>query len=172
VLPMLDARSPAWPRRSFSACRSSARKVLADGCGWRILGQFQAAPPAVDLLRSSTVCGRDAARCQHLLDHTQAQREPEIQPDRVAYELAGVAIASTRGAQRRHPRQKSGHPGSAKREAAQVDGARDPNTRWCGRGGAVRCSLIPISRSIRRSASCETSAVILLWRRGAALRYR
>jgi hypothetical protein len=85
--------------------------------------EFQAPPPAVDLRRSSTVCDRDAASRQYLLDHTQAQREPGIQSGRVAHELGWVAIANIqRVSARRHPRQISGRPGSAKREAAQVDG--------------------------------------------------
>ena len=36
---------------------------------------------------------RDAAGGQHLLDHAQAQREAKIQPDRVADDLSGVAMA-------------------------------------------------------------------------------
>src|SRR5208337_3550317 len=70
------------------------------------------------------VCDRDAASRQHLLNHAQAQREPEIQPDRIADELGGIAIASIeRVSGRRHPAQISDYPGSAKPEAAQLDGA-------------------------------------------------
>jgi hypothetical protein len=72
--------------------------AAARGSPTNAIGEFKAelqAPlAAVDLLRSSTVCDRDAARRQHLLDHAQAQREPEIQPHRVADELGGIAIAS------------------------------------------------------------------------------
>jgi hypothetical protein len=61
------------------------------------IGEFSAElqPPlsAVDLLRSSTIGDRNTASRQHLLDHAQAQREPKIEPDRVADELGGVAIA-------------------------------------------------------------------------------
>src|SRR5271165_4875192 len=80
--------------------------------------EFQA--PLPDRL----VCDRDAASRQHLLDHAQAQREPEIQPDRIADELGGIAIACIkRVSGRRHPAQISDYPGSAKPEAAQLDGA-------------------------------------------------
>src|SRR3954468_15760823 len=66
--------------------------------------EFQAPLSAVDLLRSSTVADRDAARRQHLLDHAQAQREPEIEPHRVGDELCGEAIAGiNRVSGRRHP---------------------------------------------------------------------
>src|SRR5438067_13935359 len=48
---------------------------------------------------------RDAADGQHLLDHAQAQREPKIQPYRVADDLRGVAIAGINrvSSRRRHP---------------------------------------------------------------------
>jgi hypothetical protein len=47
-----------------------------------VVGEFLAEfePPLPDRL----VRHRDAAGSQHLLDHAQAQREPKIQPDRVA----------------------------------------------------------------------------------------
>jgi hypothetical protein len=95
------------------AQQAATNGAPAGGCGWRFTAEFQASLP--DLL----VCDRDAASGQHLLDHAQAQWEPEIQPDRVAYELGGVAIAGIqRISQRRHPRQISGRPGSAKPESA------------------------------------------------------
>jgi hypothetical protein len=40
----------------------------------------------------------DAARGQHLLDHAQAEREAEIQPDRVADDLGWKAMAGVLGA--------------------------------------------------------------------------
>ena len=83
-----------------------------------LLAEFQA--PLPDRL----VGDQDAAGRQHLFDHAQAQREPEIQPDRIADELGGVAIASVkRVSGRRHSGQISDHPNSAKPEAAQLDGA-------------------------------------------------
>src|ERR1700760_3011901 len=57
---------------------------------------------------------RDAAGGQHLLDHAQAQREPKIQPYRVADDLRGVAIASVNrvSSRRRHPTRLPEQPGS------------------------------------------------------------
>jgi hypothetical protein len=76
--------------------------------------EFQAPLPAVDLLRSSTVGDRDAASRRHLLDHPQTQREAEVQPDRVADEFGGVAIANiNRVSGRHHPGQISDRPGFA-----------------------------------------------------------
>src|ERR1700748_3068102 len=47
---------------------------------------------------------RDAASRQHLLNHAQAQREPKIQPDRVADDLSRVSIAGVNWvSRRRHP---------------------------------------------------------------------
>jgi hypothetical protein len=66
--------------------------AAAWGSPTNAIGEFAAelqAPLADRLLGD-----RDAARRQHLLDHAQAQREPEIQPHRVADELGGIAIAS------------------------------------------------------------------------------
>jgi hypothetical protein len=62
---------------------AAARGSPTDAVG-EFAAEFQAPLAAVDLLRSSTVCDRDAARRQHLSDHAQAQWEPEIQPERVA----------------------------------------------------------------------------------------
>ena len=39
----------------------------------------------------------DAACGQHLLDHAQAQREAEVQPDRVADDLGREAVAGIAG---------------------------------------------------------------------------
>src|SRR6202047_3757184 len=56
---------------------------------------------------------RDAAGGQHLLDHAQAQREPKIQPDRVADDLSGVAVAEVNRVSRRpHPARVPDQPGS------------------------------------------------------------
>ena len=50
------------------------------------------------------VADDDAAGGQQLLYHTQPEREPEIQPDRVADDLGGEPIAGIAGASsRRHP---------------------------------------------------------------------
>jgi hypothetical protein len=96
----------------------AARGSPTDAVG-ELAAEFQA--PLADRL----VRDRDAARRQHLLDHAQAQLEPEIQPDRVADEFGGVAIASEkRVSVRRHPGQISDHPGFAKPNGAQLDGAR------------------------------------------------
>src|SRR3984893_8804627 len=56
---------------------------------------------------------RDAASSQHLLDHAQAQREPKIQPYRVADDLSGVAMAGVNlGWRRPHPARLPDQPGS------------------------------------------------------------
>src|SRR6201987_1196188 len=56
---------------------------------------------------------RDAAGSQHLLDHAQAQREPKIQPYRVADDLSGVAMAGVNRVSRRpHPAPLPDQPGS------------------------------------------------------------
>src|SRR6476469_6840431 len=56
---------------------------------------------------------RNAASGQHLLDHVQAQREPKIQPYRVADDLSGVAMAGVnRVARRPHPARLPDQPGS------------------------------------------------------------
>ena len=66
---------------------AAARGSATDAVG-EFPTEFQA--PLPDRL----VCDRNPASRQHLLDHAQAQRESEIQPDRVADELGGMAIAS------------------------------------------------------------------------------
>jgi hypothetical protein len=86
---------------------------------WRsdAVGEFAAEfqTPLPDRL----VCDLDAASRQHLLDHPQAQWEPEIQPDRVADEFGGEAIASIkRVSEHRHPEPISDDLASAKQEAA------------------------------------------------------
>src|SRR3954453_13545419 len=50
------------------------------------------------------VADDDAACGQHLLDHAQAEREAEVQPNRVADDLGRKAVASVAGeGRRRHP---------------------------------------------------------------------
>src|SRR3954454_6035650 len=53
---------------------AAARGASTEAVG-EFAAEFQAPLPAVDLLRSSTVGDGDAACCQHLPNHTQAQRE-------------------------------------------------------------------------------------------------
>src|SRR5262249_58185007 len=48
------------------------------------------------------VANDDAAGGQQLLNHTQPEREPEIQPDRMADDLDGEPMAGMAGASRRH----------------------------------------------------------------------
>src|SRR5208337_5356584 len=96
--------------------------AAAGGSPTETVGEFPAEFQAP--LPDRLVSDRDAASRQHLLNHAQAQWEPEIQPDRIADELGGIAIASIeRVSGRRHPAQISDYPGSAKPEAAQLDGA-------------------------------------------------
>jgi Domain of unknown function (DUF6398) len=50
------------------------------------------------------VADDDAAGGQHLLDHAQAEREAEVQPNGVADDLGRKAVASVAGeGRRRHP---------------------------------------------------------------------
>ena len=44
------------------------------------------------------VANNDAAGGQQLLNHTQPERKPKIQPNGVAYDLAGESIAGIAGA--------------------------------------------------------------------------
>src|SRR6476659_6641833 len=88
---------------SFGA---TARRSPTDAVG-KFPPEFEA--PLPDRL----VRHRDAAGGQHLLDHAQAQREPKIQPDRVADDLSGVAMAGVNRVSRRpHPARLPGQPGS------------------------------------------------------------
>src|ERR687898_2484511 len=62
-------------------------------------------PPADDVgellleapLPDRLVADLDAAEGQHLLDHPKAQRESEVQPDRVADQLRREAVAGVEG---------------------------------------------------------------------------
>src|SRR5258707_14798110 len=56
---------------------------------------------------------RDTAGGQHLLDHAQAQREPKIQPDRLADDLSRVAMAGVNQVSRPpHPARLPDQPGT------------------------------------------------------------
>jgi hypothetical protein len=57
-----------------------------------------------DPLPDRLIGDRNAASRQHLLNHAQAQREPEIHPHRIADERGGVAIARIKRISGRHPR--------------------------------------------------------------------
>src|SRR3954453_20303720 len=73
------------------------------------------------------VADDDAACGQHLLDHAQAEREAEIQPDGVANDLGREAIAGIAGASwYRHLRQLPALPPIRKPASSQVDGAPPP----------------------------------------------
>jgi hypothetical protein len=56
------------------------------------------------LLPDRLIGDRNAASRQHLLNQAQAQREPEIQPHRLADEHGRVAIARIKRISGRHPR--------------------------------------------------------------------
>jgi hypothetical protein len=88
------------------------------------VGKFPAAFQAP--LSDRLICHRDAASHRHLLDHAQAQRKPEIQPDRIADHLGGVAIASIKWLSvRHHLRQISENADSSKPQALRLDGAQN-----------------------------------------------
>jgi hypothetical protein len=98
---------------------AAARGASTDAVG-EFTAEFQA--PLADRLISH----RDATCCQHLLDHTQAQREAEIEPHRVADELCGVAVAGIkRVSRRRHPRPISDHPAPVTPAALNLTVPRD-----------------------------------------------
>src|SRR5438045_3290655 len=65
---------------------ATARRSPTDAVG-EFPAEFEA--PLPDRL----VRHQDAAGGQHFLDHADAHREPKIQPDRVADDLSGVAMA-------------------------------------------------------------------------------
>src|SRR6202030_1499981 len=85
---------------------ATARRALTNAVG-EFAAEFKA--PLADRL----VRHRDAAGGWHLLDHAQAQREPKIQPYRVADDLSGVAMAGVNRVSRRpHPAPLPDQPGS------------------------------------------------------------
>src|SRR4051794_25656853 len=62
-------------------------------------------------LAHGLVADRDAARGQRLLDHPQAEREAEVEPDGVADDLRREAVAGVGGRdRRRHARPVAGSP--------------------------------------------------------------
>ena len=65
----------------------------------------------------------DAAGGQHLLDHPQAQREAEIQPDRVADDLGRKAVTGISVRSERLVRAGYPLPPAMATDARQVDGA-------------------------------------------------
>jgi len=85
---------------------ATARRSPTDAVG-EFPAEFQA--PLPDRLMRH----RYAAGGQHLLDHAQAQREPKIQPYRIADDLSGVAMASVnRASGRLHPAHLPDQPSS------------------------------------------------------------
>jgi hypothetical protein len=88
------------------------------------VGEFPTAFQAP--LSDRLICHRDAASHRHLLGHTQAQRKPKIQPDRIADHLGGVAIASIKWLSvRHHPKQISEDADASKPQALRLDGAQN-----------------------------------------------
>src|SRR3954453_19518181 len=78
-------------RCHLSPAQGSLRRIrLAER-----LAEFQGPLP------HSLVADDDAACGQHLLDHAQAEREAEIQPDGMADDLSGKPLASVAGESRR-----------------------------------------------------------------------
>src|ERR1700751_5015702 len=79
---------PAKLTTTSSRCHLSPRRGARRQI--RLAGEFPAEFEAP--LPDRLVRHRDAAGSKHLLDHAQAQREPKIQPYRVADDLSGVAM--------------------------------------------------------------------------------
>src|ERR1700752_2055544 len=85
---------------------ATARRSPTDAVG-EFAAEFAAPVPGC-LLRP-----RDAAGGQHLLHHAQAQREPKVQPYRVADDLSRVSIAGVNWvSRRRHSAHLPDQPGS------------------------------------------------------------
>ena len=103
---------PSWSTARHSQCflpailmATSSRCHLSPAQGSRRrIWLANAWPNLQRPLPHGLVADDDAARGQHLLDHAQAEREAEIQPDRVADDLGREAVAGIAGANgRRHP---------------------------------------------------------------------
>src|SRR5215831_17547193 len=77
-------------RCHLSPVRGSRRRIRLANC-WHLRA-----------LPHRFVTNDDAAGGQQFLNHTQPEREPEIQPDGVADDLAGEPIAGVAGASRCH----------------------------------------------------------------------
>ena len=93
-------------------------EALAEGSGGRIPGRILGPLP------DRFVRHRDAAGGQHLLDHAQAQRETKIQPDRVADDFSGVAVAGVNRSPRGViPPVYPTYPAPTKPTLGQLDGA-------------------------------------------------
>jgi hypothetical protein len=79
-------------------------------------------PPLADRL----VADLDAPERQHLLNHSKAEREPEVQPNRVADQLGRKAMAGVKGIGRaRHAGLITDPRPSGKPARRQLDGADD-----------------------------------------------
>ena len=96
---------------------SSRRQTPPDPVGEHLAELERPLPHAL-------MANEDAACGQHLLDHTQAEREAEIQPDGVADDLGREAVAGIAGANgRRHPVWLPALFAIRKPASSQVDGA-------------------------------------------------
>jgi hypothetical protein len=72
----------------------------------------------------------DASGGRHILDHPQAQREAEVEPDGAADDLRRESVASVRGLGRwRHAGPDSRLPAGGQPNSPQLDGAL-PRLRW------------------------------------------
>jgi hypothetical protein len=103
----ISARRRPKHRVAISRLTESASAAGREDPVGEFAAEFEA--PLPDRL----VPHRDAAGGQHLLNHAQAQREPKIQPYRVADDLSGVATAGVnRASRRRHPARLPDQPDS------------------------------------------------------------
>jgi len=75
-------------------------------------------------LPNGLVADGDAARGQQLLHHPQAEREAEVEPDRVADDLRREAVAGVGGLARRHAGPVAGSP--PPRKPSHAEGGRPP----------------------------------------------
>src|SRR4051795_12023773 len=131
----MSSTMPSWSTARRSQCflpaifnTTSSRCLFVSDCRQtpldligEVLAKLQRPLP------HALVADDDAARRQHLLDHAQAEREPEIQPDSVADDLGREAIAGIAGANGcRHPLRLPALPPIRKPASSQVDGASSP----------------------------------------------
>jgi len=112
---------------------------LVSGCGQtapdlvgKVLPKLQRPLPPVDPLRGSTMADHDAAGGEELVHIAQAERETEVEPDRVADDLAWEAIAGVAGKDgRRHPGRLRDPVRPGKLARHQLDGALCTSQRGC-----------------------------------------
>jgi hypothetical protein len=98
-------------------------------------------------------CVTEMPRAASISSTMQAQREPKIQPYRVADDLSGVAMAGVNRVSRRpHPARLPDQPGSYQAcSRGQLDGA-------CGTTCQPGFPAVPLDQSLNSPGGRETTA--------------